>query len=139
MSLQENKALIRRYVEEIYNQKNLETYLEFVDEGIAELGTDHLQQFFTAFPDSHTGVLDLFGEGEMVVARLLAKGTHKGPFAGQPATGKKVEFHSIRIYRIVDGKIVGSWAMQDQLGLMQQLGFVKTVGDVNWATAVEEE
>jgi predicted ester cyclase len=139
MAIQENKDLIHRFVEEIYNQKNLDNYSDFVGEEILEQGIDHMQQFFTAFPDSQTTVLDIFGEGEKVVARLLVQGTNKGTFAGQPPTGKKVEFVSIRIYRIGENKIIESWAMQDQLGLMQQLGFVRTVGDVNWVTEVEED
>jgi predicted ester cyclase len=139
MAIQENKDLIHRFVEEIYNQKNLDNYSDFVGEEILEQGIDHMQQFFTAFPDSQTTVLDIFGEGEKVVARLLVQGTNKGTFAGQPPTGKKVEFVSIRIYRVGENKIIESWAMQDQLGLMQQLGFVRTVGDVNWATEVEED
>ena len=139
MTLPENKALIRRFVVEIYNQKNLDKYSDFVGKEILEQGIDHMQQFFTAFPDSQTNILDIFGEGEKVVARLLVQGTNQGSFAGQPPTGKEVRFVSIRIFRIVDNKIVESWAMQDQLGLMQQLGFVRTVGDVNWATEVEAD
>lgn len=61
---EENKALIHRYVEEVYNKQDLDTYLEFVDESISDDGADHLQQFFTAFADVHTTVLDLFGEGD---------------------------------------------------------------------------
>ena len=139
MTVQKNKALIRRFVEEVYKKHDLDSYLDFVGGSIAEEGTDHMQQFFTAFPDSQTTVLDMFGEGDKVVARLRINGTNKGPFAGQPATGKKVQFNSIRIYQIVDDKIVASWAMQDRLGLMEQLGFVKTVGGVNWADEVEDD
>lgn len=133
MSVQENKELIRKYTEEVYNQQDLDRALDFVGGELAEQGIDHLEQFFTAFPDSQTTILDLFGEGDRVVARLLVSGTHKGPFAGQPATGKEIEFISIRIYRFEDGKIVESWAMQDRMGLMEQLGFIKVIGDVNWA------
>ena len=138
MTVQKNKALIRRYVAEVYNQHNLERYLEFVGEVIAEEGADHLQQFFTAFPDSHTIILDLFGEGDKVVTRLRIIGTNNGPFAGQLATGKKLQFDSFRIYRIVGDKIVESWAIQDRMGLMEQLGFIRTAGDVNWGAEVEE-
>jgi predicted ester cyclase len=137
MTVQENKALIGRYVEEVYNKQNLDTYLEFVDEGISEDGADHLRQFLTAFPDAQTTVLDIFGEGDKVVARLRINGTNKGPFAGQPPTGKKIQFDSIRIYRIIDEKIVASWAMQDRLGLMEQLGFIRAAGGVNWGAGLE--
>lgn len=138
MGLQKNKELILRYVDEVYQKKDLKAYLEFVGGELVELGSDHLQQFFSAFPDSQTTVLDMFGEGDKVVARLRINATNKGPFAGQPATGKKVQFDSIRIYRIVDNKIVETWAMQDRLGLMEQLGFVRAAGEVNWADGAEE-
>ena len=138
MTIQKNKDLILRYVEEVYNKQDLEAYLEFVAGDDVESGADHLQQFFTAFPDTHCTVLDLFGEGDKVVGRLRINGTNKGPFAGQPPTGKKIQFDSIRIYRIADNKIVESWAMQDRLGLMEQLGFVQSAGEVNWADGTEE-
>lgn len=138
MTVQENKELIRRYVEEVYNKQDLEAYRAFVADAVLEEGADHLRQFFIAFPDTHTTVLDLFGEGDKVVARLRIDGTHKGPFAGQPPTGKKVQFDSFRIYRIVDDKIDASWAMQDRLGLMEQLGLVRAAGEVNWGDEIEE-
>jgi steroid delta-isomerase-like uncharacterized protein len=138
MSVQEYKEIIRRYTEEVYNQQDLDRALDFVGGELAEQGIDHLKQFFTAFPDSQTTILDLFGEGDRVVARLLVSGTHKGPFAGQPATGKEIEFISIRIYRFEDGKIVETWAMQDRMGLMQQLGLIQVVGDVNWAGGYDD-
>ena len=138
MSVQANKELIRRYTEEVYNQHDLDRALDYAGKELAEQGIEHLEQFFTAFPDSQTTILDLFGEGDRVVARLLVSGTHKGPFAGQPATGKKIEFVSIRIYRFEEDKIVESWAMQDRMGLMQQLGFIRVIGDVNWAGGDED-
>lgn len=133
MTVEQNKELVRRYAEEVYNQHNLDDYLEFVGGDLAEHGADHLQQFFTAFPDSQVTILDLFGEGDKVLGRLRINGTHKGPFAGQPPTGKKVQFDSFRIYRIIDGKIIETWAMQDRMGLMEQLGLIHPVGEVNWA------
>lgn len=132
MTVEDNKALIRRYVEEVYNAHNLDIIDDFARD--VEDGVDHLRQFFNAFPDSRTTVLDLIAEGDKVMARLKVEGTHEGPFAGQPATGKAIEFLSFRIYRIEDGKIVETWAMQDRLGLMEQLGLVVSAGDkVNWA------
>jgi predicted ester cyclase len=139
MSAEENKELIRRYVEEIYNKKDLTNYAEYVSDGILDFGIDHLDQFFNAFPDSRTSVLDLFGEGEKIIARLDIHGTNTGSFSGQPPTGKEVNFESYRIYRIVDRKIVESWAMQDRLGLMEQLGFVQSASDnVNWGSTDED-
>jgi predicted ester cyclase len=139
MTAEENKKLIRRYVKEIYNKQDLTNYSEFVSDEIFDYGVEHLEQFFTAFPDVHTNILDIFGEGDKVIARLDINGTNTGSFAGQPPTGKKVNFHSFRIYRIVDNKIVESWAMQDRLGLMEQLGFVQSASsNVNWGSVEED-
>ena len=81
----------------------------------------------------------MFGEGEKVIARLDIRGTNTGSLAGQPPTGKKVRFESYRIYRIVEKKIVESWAMQDRLGLMEQLGFLKSTSEpVNWGSTDED-
>ena len=87
MSVEENKALIRRYVEEVYNQQDIDAARTFIDESMPDSGIDHLQQFFNAFPDSHTTLLDLFGEGEKVVAYLFMTATNKGglPASRQPA------------------------------------------------------
>jgi predicted ester cyclase len=138
MTIQKNKELIRRYVEEVYNKQDLEAYMDFVGGEVAEVGADHLEQFFTAFPDTHCTVLDMLAEGDKVLGRLRINGTNKGPFAGQPPTGKKIQFDSFRLYRIADNKIVESWAMQDRLGLMEQLGFVRSAGEVNWADGEED-
>ncbi len=139
MTAEGNKEFIRRYVEEIYNKRDLTNYSEFVSDEILDFGVEHLEQFFTAFSDTQTNILDMFGEGEKVIARLDIHGTNTGSFAGQPATGKKVNFESYRIYRIVDNKIVESWAMQDRLGLMEQLGFVQsTTSNINWGSTDEE-
>lgn len=139
MTAEENKELVRRYVKEIYNTKDLTNYADYVGGEILDFGVDHLEQFFTAFPDSQCTVIDMFGEGEKVIARLAIHGTNTGSFAGRPPTGKKVNFESYRIYRIVDKKIIESWAMQDRLGLMEQLGFVQSAGgNVNWGSMDED-
>ena len=139
MTVEENKKFIRRYAEEVYNKQDLSTYSDFVSDEILDLGVEHLEQFFNAFSNMHTNILDLFGEGEKVIARLEVHGTNTGSFAGQPPTGKKVKFESYRIYRIVNKKIVETWAMQDRLGLMEQLGFVQSASShVNWGSTDED-
>ena len=139
MTAEDNKELIGRFVKEIYNKQDLTNYSDFVGDEILEFGTDHLDQFFSAFSDLHTDILDIFGEGDKVIARLDITGTNTGSFAGQPPTGKKVNFQSFRIYRVVDNKIIESWAMQDRLGLMEQLGFVQSPGsNVNWGSVEDD-
>jgi len=139
MTAEENKEFILRYVKEVYNKQDLSNYSEYVSDELLDFGVEHLEQFFTAFSDVHVNILDMFGDGEKVIARLDITGTNTGSFAGQPPTGKKVNFQSFRIYRIVDHKIVESWAMQDRLGLMEQLGFVQSASsNVNWGSVEED-
>ena len=136
MGIQENKELVRRYNEEIWNRHNLEKFDEFVG---GDVPLEHVQQFLAAFPDARITIEDLIAEGDKVVARLYATATNTGSFAGQPPSGKKVEIRSIRIYRIADNKIVETWAMQDRLGLMEQLGLVQSAGgNVNWAAGEKD-
>lgn len=135
----ENKELVRRYNEEVWNGHRIEKVAEFVSEDLLEKSIEHVRQFLTAFPDAQLTIKDLIGEGDKVAARLSATATNTGPFAGQPATGKEVQIDSIRIYRIADNKIVETWAMQDRLGLMEQLGFVGSAGgNINWAAGEED-
>jgi predicted ester cyclase len=138
MTIQENKALVRRMVDEVWNGHETEKIVEFVGADLLGEGSEHIQQFLTAFPDVHITIKDLIGEGDKVVGRLLGSGTNTGPFAGQPPTGKKIQIRSIRIWRIADNKIVETWAMQDRLGLMEQLGLGQSTGGVNWAAGEED-
>ena len=140
MTIDENKELVRRYNEEIWNNRNLEKASEFMSDEFLEESLEHVRQFLTAFSDVHLTIEDLIAEGDKVVARLIATATNTGPFGGQPPTGKKVEIRSIRIYRIANNKFIDTWAMQDRLGLMEQLGLVQTASDnVNWAAGEEDE
>jgi predicted ester cyclase len=138
MNIQENKDLVRRYNQEIWNNHNLEKASEFMDGDFLAESIDHVRQFLAAFPDAQVTIEDLIAEGDKVVARLRASATNTGPFAGQPPTGRQVEIRSIRIYQIANQKFVDTWAIQDRLGLMEQLGLVKSAGgDVNWAAGEE--
>jgi steroid delta-isomerase-like uncharacterized protein len=78
-----------------------------------------------ATPGYHV-VEDLIAEGDKVVARITAHGTHEGELFGIPATGKTMRMSAIGMWRIADGKIVEHWYEADNLGMMQQLGVVLT-------------
>ena len=138
---EQNKQLIRRVFEEVYNQGNLDVVEElasrdFVAHSPTEdvHGTDGVKQFVTdlrtAFPDLHTTIEDLIAEGDRVVARFTATGTHTGPYKGIPPTGKHGKITGIDIERIVDGKSVECWTNTDDLGMLQQLGVVPMPGQV---------
>ncbi len=140
MSLEENKAIERRFFEEVVNNGELAV----IDELFAANFVDHsalpgtaadregTKQFFamahSAFPDFHSTLEDMFAEGDKVVQRFTARGTHKGEFMGIPPTGKQVTITGIAIHRITGGKIVENWVSMDMLGALQQLGVVPPPG-----------
>jgi steroid delta-isomerase-like uncharacterized protein len=138
MSLEANKALIRRLVAEGWgkgDQATVDALLapNFVDHA-AELGggasdaagfKEQVREFRAAFPDGRTQIDDLIAEGDKVVLRWTDGGTHRGPFMGVAPTGKRVTLTGIDIYRIADGKIVEYWCSEDVLGLLEQLGAVQ--------------
>ena len=122
MSLEENKALIRRYIEAMSgNPKTEATLREYVaDEGLRRfIGT-----FEAAFPRYELTIEDLIAEGDKVAARLMIRGTHRGEFRGAAPTGREVTFRAIIIYQIEGGKIANHWLASDTLSIAQQVGLV---------------
>jgi len=81
-----------------------------------------IKDHYTAFPDWHHVIEDVIGEGDKVAVRLIQYGTHKAEYMGIPATGNQVHMAASHIGKIVDGKIKEWLAVEDYLGLMQQLG-----------------
>jgi steroid delta-isomerase-like uncharacterized protein len=82
--------------------------------------------FLAAFPGGKHTIDDMIGEGDKVVARVTYRGTHTGDLMGIPPTGKQVAVSAVTIDQIANGKIVESWRLFDQMGMMQQLGLVPT-------------
>lgn len=139
MSVEQNKALDRRYVGEVLDKGNLAV----IDEIMAPNYVGHvpgfppsdregdkqlIAMFRAAFPDLHFTLEDQIGEGDKVVHRLTGRGTHKGEFQGIPPTGKQVTVTGININRFAEGKVVESWGIIDMLGLLQQLGVIPVPG-----------
>jgi steroid delta-isomerase-like uncharacterized protein len=83
---------------------------------------------FEAFPDIQFTLEDLLAAEDKVVARFTAHGTQSGVLQGIPATGKSAVASGIAIYCLADGKVVEQWLEYDQLGLLQQLGVIPTMG-----------
>jgi steroid delta-isomerase-like uncharacterized protein len=140
MSIEENKAIIRRIVEEAYNKGNLavvdgitaSNYL-FHRPGMEVKGREGYKQQIiagirTTFPDLHFAINDMFAEEDKVAARYTMTATHKGEFMGIPPTGKKVTVTGISIVHFTGGKQVESWGIMDDLGMMQQMGVVPPMG-----------
>jgi steroid delta-isomerase-like uncharacterized protein len=140
MSTEENKALVRRFYDEVHNKQNRAAVDDFIDPNIVDHATppglpggiEGARQFtgmlLTAFPDHQVTVEYMIAEGDKVVARLTVRGTHQGAFLGIPPTGRRWTFTAIDIIRIAGGKIVEHWNNYDALGLMQQLGVVPSMG-----------
>jgi steroid delta-isomerase-like uncharacterized protein len=80
------------------------------------------QSMFDAFPDFEMTIEDTIAEGDKVVTRVRATGTHQGEFMGIPATGRRIDVPLIDVARIRDGKIAEHWGVMDSASMMQQLG-----------------
>jgi steroid delta-isomerase-like uncharacterized protein len=140
MSTEENKAVVRRIVNEFLKEKNLEVTDElFADDFINHnpgKGTtpdsEGLKQFIddlhTASPDINTNIEDLVAEGDKVVVRVTVRGTHKGNLWGIPPTEKQIEVSGISIFRFDGGKVVERWNLTDNLLLLQQIGIIPSTG-----------
>ena len=89
-----------------------------------EAGKATAAMYRAAFSDSRFEIEDQFADGDFVITRWTATGTHDGELMGMPATGKKVEITGVTIDRFEDGKVVEGWTNWDTFGMMQQLGAV---------------
>jgi len=136
---EQNKARIRRVIEEAYSRGDLGVVDEVAASNLVihassqdirgrEGAKQFVMMFRTAFPDLRFTIEDQIAEGDMVVTRWTARGTHRGDFQGVPATGREIRLTGTDIDRMADGKVVECWAHVDELGLMQQLGVIKSDG-----------
>ena len=133
MSLEENKALVRRYYEELWNRWNLSLADELLGEGltfrgslgVAVQGRDAFRDYTCAvrraFPDFHDRIEELIAEGDKVVARLTYAGTHHGELFDIRPTGRRVTYAGVAVFRIEAGRITEGWVLGDVYGLVQQL------------------
>lgn len=137
MSTEENKAITRRLIEEVWNQGNLGLADELVAPDYVghdpaspdeHRGPEGLKQFAattrSSFPDWHMRIEEQVAEGDLVATRWTATGTQKGEMAGIPPTGKRVQMPGTSIDRFSGGKLVETWDSYDALGTMVQLGVI---------------
>lgn len=131
MPIDENKTIVRRFFDEVYNHNNLAVCDELQEPEYATFQREWIPMLRRAFPDLHVTVDDLVAEEDKVVAAITVRGTHEGTLSGEliqwltdpvPPTGNRIEVKGIFIYPIVNGKIaavregIGDW-----LALLQQL------------------
>ena len=134
---EENKALVKRWFEEVWNHGDANTIDELlapdgVIHGLADAGGNPVKginafrqfhdQFRGAFPSLIVTVEDLIAEGDKVVARCSVKGKHTGEHLGFAATNAPVQFDGIAIVQIKDGKIIQAWNQFDFMEMNKQLG-----------------
>jgi steroid delta-isomerase-like uncharacterized protein len=137
MSAEQNKAIARRFIEEVWNNQNLtaidELYapnaIEHRDLPPFELDRESAKQYtaplFSAFPDVHVTIEDMVAEGNTVVTRWTAHGTHQGELMGIAPTGKTIAVMGISIGRHdANGQLVESWTTWDRLTMLQQLDII---------------
>jgi steroid delta-isomerase-like uncharacterized protein len=142
MSTESNKAITRRFWEEIFSKGNLALVDEIFDPNFIDSGPSALPglppgpqgskmlvtAYRNAFPDLHFTVDEQVAEDDRVVTRWTAHGTHRGELAGIPPTGKSVTVTGVSISRFVNGKIVADWGVFDQFSMLQQLGVIPKPG-----------
>jgi len=129
VSVEENKAVVRREQEELWNHTgDLDAVEELFAVGQAEAARQEAADFRRGFPDVISTIEDLIAEGDKVVARWRSRATRRGDYMGIPQTGNRVEFTGISVYRIEGGKIAESWNSEDQFGLMRQIGAIPEPG-----------
>jgi len=133
MSVEENKAVVLRFLKDVWGMGDL----SIVDEIVAD---DHVHHFATRdvrgpegvkqlvswlrsfLPDLQITIKDLIGEGDSVVAYFVLSGTDKGGYRGNPPSGNSVTYSGIDIFRVTGGKIVERWGIVDTIRMMQQIG-----------------
>lgn len=136
---EQNDNLMRRWFEEVWNNKNEAAIDEMLDDNVVACGlvdgcgnpVDNKEsfksvfnQFVEVYPDIHFTVDDIISDGDRVVARCHVSGTHRGDGFGFPATGNRVNFSGMLSVEIKDGRITKAWNEFNYMDMFQQLGVI---------------
>ena len=144
-----NKALVRRWFKEVWNEGREETIDELFaangigyglgDTEVALKGPSEFKPFVRnlrgGLPDIHMTIEDLIAEGDKVTIRITVTGTHQGNQLGVAPTGRKVHIEGLVVVRIANGQIVEGWNSWDQLGLLRQIGALPAAGSTDRFTS----
>lgn len=135
MSMQDNKAIVKRFIDESFNQRNFDAVQDLIAPdmieheampAVAPSGIEGMRMMtdmtLSAFPDFKVIFQHLIAEEDKVVVSMIWTGTHEGEFMGIPATGNTFSMNVIDIFRVQDGKLVEHWGVTDMMAMMQQLG-----------------
>jgi steroid delta-isomerase-like uncharacterized protein len=132
--LEQNKNLVRRFFDEMWNPWNFAKADELLAPDIVFKGTlgnelrgrdafrTYMRKVQSAFPDFHNAILEITAEDDRVVARTFYRGTHRGEIFGLAPSGKEISYAGAAFFRIRDGQLIEGWVLGDLLGLLRQLG-----------------
>jgi steroid delta-isomerase-like uncharacterized protein len=133
VSLEENKAIVRKLIEAV-NKQDLAllddlVVRDYVNQTMRMTNREAFKKTlniqYGGFPDVHRTIEDIIAEGDKVWVRAKITGTHTGDYLGIAPTGKKFVMPAVSMYRIVDGKITEGWSVWDSLDLFKQLGIIE--------------
>jgi steroid delta-isomerase-like uncharacterized protein len=147
MSVEQNKKIVRRFFEELWNERKLEIADEiFAPECVtrqlqsgaeavaaprdAEAVKRHVGEWLKSFPDLRFTVEQMTAEGDLVVTSATMRGTHSEIWHGIPATGKPVSIRMTVTHKIARQKIVADWVLIEALGFFQQLGLLPATEEI---------
>ena len=147
MSAAENKAIVRRFYQELWNDRQLAIANEIfasdclthqLQSGSEDVGVlrnpemirHHVADWLAGFADLCFDVEEILAEADRVVSRCVAHGTHTGTWGGIKATGKHIEIRMVVIHRIQAGKIAEDWVLVESLGFFQQLGLLPPTKEI---------
>lgn len=147
MSAEQNRAIVSRFYEELWNQRRVDVADEIIAPdcvthqlrsgvevgGVArgpEAVKRHAAEWLKGFPDLRFTVEQMIAEGDQVVTRSVMQGTHTGAWLSIAPTGKQVSIRMMVIQRIADGKIAEDWVLVESLGLWQQLGLLPATEEI---------
>lgn len=144
----DNKQLVLRFVEELWNQRKLDVAnvifasdchthqlsssagpINSVPRG-PEAVKKHIAEWLLGFPDLQFAVEQMLAEGDRVSTQLTMEGTHTGQWLGVPSTGKRMTIRMMTIHRIQEGKIIEDWVIVESLGVLQQLGVLPSTAEL---------
>jgi steroid delta-isomerase-like uncharacterized protein len=141
MSTELNRSIIRRWIEEGWNGRNLDLIDQLYSPDVIQHDPNsplavrssgemrmYIGGFQSAFPDLHFTTDDLLAEGDKVLWRFTSRGTHHGALMGIPPTGKALTVVGMALFRIAEGRIAEVWVNIDALGMLQSLGVIPVMG-----------
>jgi len=138
MSLEKNKAIVRKMFEAINKQSLASLDKLMAPDFVLHMHTQQthgwevnrqvVEDEIKAFPDLHVAIEDIIAEGDKVCVRLQEKATHTGEYRGLAPTGNKLSYTVVAIWRVVEGKIVEGWIIYDQMDFLKQLGVIEYKG-----------